>query len=529
MLDAKLQKDAMVSTPPAPTSFPTPVESANASDVLLSVRGIEKHFDGVYALRGASIDIAVGQVHVLMGENGAGKSTLAKVMAGIVQPDAGEIHFNGKPVRLTHPREMQAMGISIILQELDLFHHLSVAENIVIGHVKAETGTFVRPQAVADFCRPFLNQVGFTHDPHTFVEELSVGQMQLVAIARALSMDAKVILMDEPTSALDEHDVARLFGLIRKLTARGVAIVYVSHKMQEIFEIADQITVMRDGCIVATSRADHTNVQTIINQMVGRELSDRPRRQSRRTDRTVLRVKDLSSDKLHGVSFELAAGEVLGIAGLVGAGRSELGAALFGLDAVTGGTIELDEKAYKPRNVRDAIARGLGLLPEDRKGQGLMMQMSVQENCTMSLLPRLATRGFIGKRDENASARAVLGRTRTKTASYHAPVSSLSGGNQQKVLLGRWLQVDPEVLFLDDPTRGIDVGAKRDIYEIIDELAVRGKGLLFVSSELPELLANCDRILVMHDGRVTRCVDAGSSSQEQIMALATKSEDAQVF
>jgi ABC-type sugar transport system ATPase subunit len=294
--------------------------------------------------------------------------------------------------------------------------------------------------------------------------------------------------------------------------------------MQEIFQIAHQITVMRDGCVVATSRAQHTNMQTIINQMVGRELSTQPPRKSRRTDRTLLRVKGLCNAKLHGISFELNAGEVLGIAGLVGAGRSELGAALFGLDPVTGGTIELNGKPFEPRNVRQAVSRGMGLVPEDRKGQGLMMQMSVQENCTMSVLPRLAARGFLKAGDEQATARAVLDRTRTKTASYQVPVSSLSGGNQQKVLLGRWLQVDPDVLFLDDPTRGIDVGAKRDIYAIIDELAGRGKGLLFVSSELPELLANCDRILVMHDGHVTGCVDAASATQEQVMALATQSE-----
>jgi ABC-type sugar transport system ATPase subunit len=499
-------------------------KSLKSPALLLAARGIEKHFDGVYALRGVDVDVAPGQVHVLMGENGAGKSTLAKVMAGIVRPDAGKIQFLGKPVSMADPRQMQSLGVSIILQELDLFPHLSVAENIVIGHIKAERGMFVRPGAIADFCRPFLDQVGFTHDPHTLVENLSVGQMQLVAIARSLSMDARVILMDEPTSALGEHDVARLFSLIHKLTARGVAIVYVSHKMQEIFQIAHQITVMRDGCVVATSRADQTDVQTVINQMVGRELSGRPPRKCRRTAQTVLRVKELSNKKLRSISFQLNRGEVLGVAGLVGAGRSELGAALFGLDPIASGTMEINGKPYEPRNVRHAVSCGFGLLPEDRKGQGLMMQMSVQENCTMSVLPRLSTGGLLSGTSEHAAASTVLGRTRTKTASYDAPVSSLSGGNQQKVLLGRWLQVDPDVLFLDDPTRGIDVGAKQDIYQIIDELAERGKGVLFVSSELPELLANCDRILVMHDGHVTGCVEAASTTQEQVMALATQSQ-----
>jgi ABC-type sugar transport system ATPase subunit len=495
---------------------------AAVSAEVLTVREIDKHFDGVHALRSASLSVLAGEVHVLMGENGAGKSTLAKVIAGITRPDAGQVLLRGVPMGVTNPREMQRRGVVMIPQELDLFPNLSVCENIVIGHVKAEQRAFVRTADVARFCRPVLEEVGFSLDMHTPVEALSVGQMQLVAIARALSMDASVILMDEPTSALDDRDVSRLFGLIRNLAAKGVAIVYVSHKMQEIFQIANRITVMRDGCVIGTQQANQTDVRKIINMMVGRELADQPTRKSSRTPRQLLRVNELTTAKLRNVSFELNAGEVLGIAGLVGAGRSELGAALFGLDPIASGRIELKGQAYRPRTVRRAIASGLGLVPEDRKAQGLMMQMSVQENCTLSVLKHYTAAGFVRGGAERLAARSVLERTRIKTASYDAPVSSLSGGNQQKVLLGRWLQVDPDVLFLDDPTRGIDVGAKRDIYEIIAQQAAVGKGILFVSSELPELLANCDRILVLHDGHVMGCVDAAATTQEEIMTLATR-------
>lgn len=507
---------------PSPTSSACAASGPHAN-ALLSALDINKHFGGVLALRGASLDVAEGEVHVLMGENGAGKSTLAKVLAGVVRPDSGRIFFRGNPAEIHSPRDAQRLGIGIVFQELDLFPHLTVAENIVIGQESLERKSFVNSAAMARFCQPFLNQVGFAGSAAKLLRELSVGQTQLVALARALSMNARIIIMDEPTSALGDRDVERLFGLLRALTAGGVSIIYVSHKMQEIFQIADRITVMRDGCYIGTRTASQTSMREIIAMMVGREMLDAAPRESRLTDRTLLSVRNLSTSLLADISFDLHAGEVLGLAGLVGAGRSELGAALFGLDRVTGGTIDLGGRDYRPASVRRAIARGLGLVPEDRKGQGLMMQMSVMENCTLSFLPKLSFAGFLPARQELASARKVLERTRIKTASYGAAVSSLSGGNQQKVLLGRWLQMDPDVLFLDDPTRGIDVAAKRDIYQIIDELASRGKGVLFVSSELPELLANCDRILVLHEGRLAGCLDAATATQEQIMALATRS------
>ncbi len=298
--------------------------SQHAAVPLLVAEKIEKHFAGVYALRGASLEVLEGEVHVLMGENGAGKSTLAKVLAGVVRPDAGEIRLRGQPLDLRTPLEAQRLGIGIVFQELDLFPHLSVAENMVIGHAKIEHGPFVNVSAMEAFCRPFLEQVGFTRRSSTMLGELPVGQMQLVAIARALSMDARLILMDEPTSALGDEDVDRLFRLIRKLTARGVAVVYVSHKMQEIFQIADRITVMRDGCSIGTRLASETNVREIITMMVGRELADAEPRVSRKTDRVLMSIRSLNTSRLTDVSFDLHAGEVIGVAGLVGAGRSEL-------------------------------------------------------------------------------------------------------------------------------------------------------------------------------------------------------------
>ncbi|MCX7049676.1 MAG: sugar ABC transporter ATP-binding protein [Candidatus Sumerlaeota bacterium] len=492
---------------------------------LLEVQDIEKHYDGVYALQKVRFEVAAGETHALIGENGAGKSTLAKIVAGVVKPDAGRIFFDGRAAAIHHPLDAQKLGIGIIFQELDLFQNLTVAENIAICNAKTERGQYVNFAAMERFCQPFMDQVGLRCPPGARLGDLPVGQMQLTAIARALSMDARLILMDEPTSALTDDDVERLFSLIRALTAKGVSIVYVSHKMQEIFRISDRITVLRDGQYIGTLKTSETGADEIITMMVGRELKDSARNVSHRGAQTLLSVKNLSTAKLADISFDLYAGEVLGIAGLVGAGRSELGAALFGLDPVTGGRIELEGRPLAPGSAREAMAGGIGLLPEDRKLQGLMMRMSVKENTTIAMLPRLATGGFIRQGAEMESARRVLERSAIKTSSYDAPVSSLSGGNQQKALLGRWLLVDPKVLFLDDPTRGIDVGAKRDIYGIIEELAARGKGVILVSSELPELLRCCDRIMVLHDGRNMGIVDARETTQEQIMALATAHEN----
>ena len=489
---------------------------------LLRAENINKHYGGVSALRSAHFTMRAGEVHALMGENGAGKSTLAKIIAGSVQPDSGTILVDGHPAPISSPLDAQRFGIGIIYQELDLFPHLTVGENIVIGNLRFREGRFVRFQKIESFCRPFLEQVGLDCRTSQMAGTLSIGQMQLLAIARVLSMNARIILMDEPTSSLFDDAVERLFHLIVELKRRGVSVVYVSHKMNEIFRMCDRVTVLRDGETISTRVTAETGAGELIRMMVGRELkTSAARPEIQPSGEVVLSIANLSTDKLHDVSFELHRGEVLGIAGLVGSGRSELGAALFGLDPRIGGAILLNGKLIAPGSPREAIQLGIGLLPEDRKLQGLMMQMSVVENSTLAVLNRLQSFGFIRSSRETAKVKPLFDDLALKCSSYSASAGSLSGGNQQKVLLAKCLLANPDVLFLDDPTRGIDVGAKEDIYRIIAKLASDGKAVIFVSSELPELLRCCDRIMVMKEGRVTAVYDSAAATQEKIMAAAS--------
>jgi ABC-type sugar transport system ATPase subunit len=468
---------------------------------------VRKHYDGVQALRGADFSLAAGEVHALMGENGAGKSTLAKTIAGSVRADSGQIFVDEKQVEIRTPLDAQRLGIGIIYQELDLFPHLSVAENIALG----------RPVKFGDlnrFSQPFLDQVGLAANPRTMLGSLRAGEMQLVAIARALASNARILLMDEPTSSLFNDGVERLFRLIADLKQRGVSIIYVSHRMDEIFRICDRTTVLRDGASVGTRTIAETSPDELIRMMVGRDIELTSRRR-RISGPALLSVSNLSTRKLQNISFELRKGEVLGIAGLVGAGRSEIGAALFGLDHRMGGTICLGGREIHPRSPAEAIRLGIALVPEDRKRDGLMMQMSVADNASLG---RFARFGFISDAEESSALDPIFRSLSVKNA---ARVSALSGGNQQKVLLTRCLLANPEVLFLDDPTRGIDVGAKQEIYSMIERLASEGKGIILVSSELPELLRCCDRILVMREGRTTATLDASDATQERIMKAAT--------
>ena len=487
---------------------------------LLQADGVSKHYGGVAALRNAHFALQSGEVHALIGENGAGKSTLAKILAGAVRADFASIAVDGQPVTIASPLDAQRLGIGIIYQELDLFPHLTVGENMAIGNLGLREGWLVRFGRMEAFCRPYLEQVGLSCSLRQLVGSLPIGQLQLLAIARALSMKARILVMDEPTSALSGDAVERLFGLIRELKGRGVSMVYVSHKMDEIFRICDRATVLRDGETIQTVETGATTAAEIIRLMVGRDLRIAARPEHRPAG-VVLSVEAVTTHKLKSVSFELRSGEVLGVAGLVGAGRSELGAALFGLDAIRSGTVRRGGRTIAPRSVREAMRHGIGLVPEDRRLEGLMMSMSVIENGTMAVLHRIGTWGFIRARQEKSELSAVASQLALKCPSPGATVSTLSGGNQQKVLLARWLLLDPEVLFLDDPTRGIDIGAKQDIYRIIFELASAGKGVILVSSELPELLRCCDRIMVLSNGRVTAVYDAKEATQEKIMAAAT--------
>jgi ABC-type sugar transport system ATPase subunit len=496
---------------------------------LLRAENISKHYSGVYALKNASLSIATGEVHALMGENGAGKSTLSKILAGAVTPDRGRIFVDSEEVTIRNPIEAQARGIGIIYQELDLFPNLSVAENIVIGNLNASGGRFVSFRQMDEFCRPYLERVGFRARTRDAVESLTMGQMQLVALARALSMKARVILMDEPTSSLTEDGAERLFGVIADLKQSGVSIVYVSHKMDEIFRICDRVTVLRDGEVIGTEETSQASREALIRMMVGRDLEQWTRTERSCGDDALLSVSRLTTAKLHEVSFELKRGEVLGIAGLVGAGRSELGAALFGIHKIGTGEIRLRGVPVVPRSPAAAMAQGIGLVPEDRKLQGLMMQMSVLENSTVAKLKSFQKSGFVSKKEEAAAIAPLYEQLALKAASWSAPVGTLSGGNQQKALLARWLLIDPDVLFLDDPARGIDVGAKQDIYRIIDRLASAGKGVILVSSELPELLRCSDRIVVLAEGRVTATFSARDATQEKIMAAATSGAGSETF
>jgi ribose transport system ATP-binding protein len=455
--------------------------------LLLKAENVTKHYGGVCALRNAHFALEAGEVHALVGENGAGKSTLARILAGATRPDSAAIAMGGRTVEIRHPIDAQRLGIGIIHQELDLFPSLSAGENMILGNLCFTGGR------IDAFCRPFFEQVGLDCPVRRAVDSLSIGQRQLLAIARALSMNARVLLMDEPTSSLDGNAVERLFGLIGALKRRGVAIVYVSHKMNEIFRICDRLTVLRDGETVQTLETASANDAAIIRLMVGREVNT-AERAARASAEVLLAVR------LPGISFDLRRGEVLGIAGLVGSGRSSLGAALV--------------RQYPRRVV---------LLPEDRRTQGLMPSMSVVENGTLAVLPRLQRWGFIRARQERREFAPVAGRLSLRCASMELPVNALSGGNQQKVLLARWLLRDAEMLFLDDPTRGIDVAAKQDIYRVIDELAAGGKGVMLVSSELPELLRCADRILVLNNRRLAAIYDAMEATQEKIMAAATQS------
>jgi ABC-type sugar transport system ATPase subunit len=489
---------------------------------LLLAQDIDKHFGGIMALQSASFAVERGEVHALMGENGAGKSTLARILAGALRADRGQIALEGRPVSIRHPLDAQRLGIGIVQQELDLFPHLTVGENLVIGNLQFPEGLLVNRRTIAEFCRPFLAQVGLDLDSGEWMDSLSIAEQQRVVVARALSMKCRVLLMDEPTSALSEDAAERLFKVIAELKSQGVSIVYVSHKMDEIFRLCDRITMLRDGRTIGTRDIAATTPAEVVRMMVGRNVNTASRPSRTRFDGVALSVSRLWTNKLKDVSFDLHRGEVLGIAGLVGAGRSELGAALYGLDRIRQGSMQLNGKPFAPDGPAEARRHGLGLVPEDRKLQGLMLQMSVRENGTLSILPRLSRRGIVHASDEDEWFDPVARRLHLTCASSAVPAGTLSGGNQQKALLARELLVDPNVLFLDDPARGIDVAAKEDIYALILELAASGRSILLASSELAELLRCADRIMVLHDGRVSGIFPAAEVTQETIMIAATR-------
>lgn len=493
---------------------------SGATAPFLEMRGITKQFPGVLALDKVSLSIYPGKVLALVGENGAGKSTLMKVLSGVHKMDAGEILLNGKPVTIGNPLASRQMGISIIYQELSVLNNMDIAENIFVGRERKKNG-MVDKKAQHEEARRLLARVGLSIDTHTRVGKLSTAQKQMVEVAKALSFDAKLIIMDEPTSSLTEKETAMLLDIIHKLRDEGVAIVFISHRMNEIFEIADEIAVMRDGQMVKQLSAEGTQEKDVIAAMVGRDVQDLFVKAEAPIGDVALEVVGLSTKSLlKDISFKAHAGEIVGFAGLVGAGRSEVMRAVFGIDPRETGEIRVHGKPVRIESTVDALRAGLGFVPEDRKEQGLILKMSVRHNTSIAALSSVAKGWFIDRGAENALSDEYVAKLRVKTPSNEQKVMNLSGGNQQKVVIAKWMATHPAVLILDEPTRGIDVGAKKEIHALMSELARQGVAIIMISSELPEILGMSDRIYVMHDGRIRGELARENASQEAIMKLA---------
>jgi ribose transport system ATP-binding protein len=486
------------------------------------MQGISKAFGPVRVLEEVDFAIAAGEIHALMGENGAGKSTLMKILSGVYRSDAGNIVIDGQAVDIRSTRQAEACGIAIIHQELNLIPQLSVMENLFLGREPARFGVIdsvrMRREAAAQLAA--LGASGI--DPECEAGLLSIGQQQMVEIAKALAMDARLLIMDEPTAALTEREIDTLFGLMQALKARGVAIVYVSHRMEEIFRICDKISVLRDGRFVGERVIAQTGFDEVVHMMVGREIGDRFPKRAVQPGAVRLQVDGLAdAHHIRDISFAVRAGEVLGVAGLMGAGRSEILKTLFGLNRRTAGTVLLDGHAVALHSPGAAIAAGLAFVTEDRKSQGLVLGMSLRENATLVHLRQYARLGVVSDAAEQQAVAGLIEQLRIRTRDAELEVKSLSGGNQQKVVFAKWLAQPPKVLLLDEPTRGVDVGGKAEIYHIINQLAAAGVAIVMVSSELPEVMAMSNRILVIHEGRQTGLFEAAAASQESIMAAAT--------
>ncbi len=493
---------------------------------LVRMEAVDKRFPGVHALKAVDFNLRAGEVHALMGENGAGKSTLMKCLSGVYQPDGGRILIDGAEVALPTPRTAQVLGIGIIHQELALMRDLNVAQNIWIGREpRLSFGRIDEARLNAD-AQAIFQAMNIAMDPRMPVSGLTIARQQMVEIAKALSYRSRVLIMDEPTAALNDSEIAELFTIIRKLRAEGVGIIYISHKMEEIRQISDRVTVMRDGAYVGTVEAAETPISTIISMMVGREISDEAVTVPDLSDaETALEVRNLwRGQELRDISFALRRGEILGFAGLMGAGRTELARAIFGAEPPDRGEVLVHGKPVALRNPADAVREGIGYLSEDRKHYGLALGMDVRANIALASLPRYADR--IGRIDEGALAaiaRDYIAKLNIRTPGDRQEVRLLSGGNQQKVVIAKWLLRDCDILIFDEPTRGIDVGAKAEIYRLLNDLAASGKAIIVISSELPEVLRLSHRIAVMCEGRLTGILPGGAS-QEQIMALATARE-----
>lgn len=496
--------------------------------VLLEMKGISKRFRGVQALNGVNFDLREGEVHALVGENGAGKSTLMKVLTGIHQPDAGEIFYLGKPYAVKNIGESQALGISMVHQELNMMNDLTVAQNIFIGR-EMRSGFIIKDNDMVKETRAIFDHIGIDIDPKIKLGRLTVGKQQMVEIAKAVSRDCKVLILDEPTAALTQTEIDELFRIMADLKSKGIGMIYISHRMDEIKTISDRITVMRDGEYVGTVDTDSVTKDEIINMMIGRVVYEDPKTHSEVPEdaETVLEVKNLTSGNLFkNVSFKLRKGEVLGFSGLMGAGRTEIARAIFGADPIDSGEIYVNGKPVSIKSPKDAVNLGIGYLSEDRKRYGLMLDKSVAENTALASLDKYIKFGIINDRKIKEEAQIENAKLKTKTPSMEQALKNLSGGNQQKVIIARWLIKNSDILIFDEPTRGIDVGAKSEIYTLMNELARSGKSIIMISSELVEILRMSDRVLVMCEGKKTGELDISEANQEKIMQLATKRENA---
>ncbi|TWU59277.1 Arabinose import ATP-binding protein AraG [Rubripirellula tenax] len=495
------------------------------SETRLEVRNITKRFAGVTALADVSLDFRPGEVHAVIGENGAGKSTMMKILAGVQPPDEGQVLVDGQPVVIDSVETALDQGIALIHQELNLADNLDVGANIFLGREPTRFG-LIDFRRIENESRKFLSMVGLEIEPRTLVRDLTIGLQQLVEIAKALSVDAGVLIMDEPTSSLSQHEAEALFKVIENLRGRGVTVIYISHRLREIQRLADRVSVLRDGQNAGGLQRDEINHDAMVSRMVGRDISQFYARTEHPIGTPVLRVNGLRTLMWpkHSSSFEIRAGEMVGLAGLVGAGRTETLRAIFGVDRPVAGTVSVDGVTVAPMNCRGAIDAGMALVPEDRKTEGLILESGIRTNVG---LPGLARHqgfgGWMNRHQERVDSDKMIAEMNIKAANDRLAVQFLSGGNQQKVVIGKWLSMNPKVLLMDEPTRGVDIGAKQEIYRLMEELAQRGVAILFVSSEMEEVMSMSDRMLVMHEGRITGELTRDRFDEETIMQLATGS------
>lgn len=500
------------------------MQETNQNKYLLEMVNISKQFPGVKALDGVTLRVRPGTVHALCGENGAGKSTLMKCLFGIYHPDEGEIYLEGKKVQFQTARQALDNGVSMVHQELNLVRQRNIMDNIWLGRYP-QNGLMIDEKKMYEDTKKIFDELEIDLDPREKVSKLSVSQMQMIEIAKAVSYNSKIIVMDEPTSSLTEKEVAHLFRIIRALKKKGVGIIYISHKMDEILEISEDVTVMRDGKWIATELASNLTIDQIINMMVGRDLTHRFPEKDNKIGDVILKVNNLTAKRqpsIKNVSFELRKGEILGVAGLVGSRRTDIVEALFGIRELETGEIYVNGKQVKNENPREAIKNGFALVTEERRSTGIFGMLDIKFNSTIANIDSYTKFGVVDNKRCTEDTKWVIDSMRVKTPSQKTLINTLSGGNQQKVIIGRWLLTEPDILMLDEPTRGIDVGAKFEIYQLIIDLAKKGKSIIMISSEMPELLGITDRIAVMSNGYLSGIVETKKTNQEEIMRLAAK-------